>query len=188
MTSVIGGCATSRPLAPATPPVGGGAALRAAWADLDAPPGTGCATDSSYKLVIHPGAPDKVLLFLNGGGACWRAIECNPNGRPTYTTRADSANDPRQQAGIFALDNPQNPLRDFTMVYVPYCTGDVHLGARTVRYALPRRGSDAPVEVDIRHQGAANVEFALAWIREHVAAPSVIVVAGSSGGAIPSPV
>ena len=188
LTWVVAGCATSRPLPPVTAPLQVEGALRAGWADIPGPAGTGCATDSTFKLVVHPGAPDHVLLFLNGGGACWRAGECNPHGRPTYTTRADSANDPRRQGGIFALDNLANPLRDFTIVYVPYCTGDVHLGARTATYMSPPTGTDAPVSFAIRHEGAANVEFALAWIRAHVAAPSVIVVAGSSGGAIPSPV
>ena len=165
-------------------------ALRAGWADSPGPPGTGCAGDSTYKLVVHPGASDRVLLFLKGGGACWRAAECNPRGRVTYTTRADSANDPRVQGGVFALDSPANPLRDFTMVYVPYCTGDVHLGTRTVTYTMPAgaNGATAPVSFAIRHQGAANAEWAVRWIRDHVSDPGVIIVAGSSGGAIPSPV
>lgn len=166
------------------------AALHAGWNDIPGPPGTGCASDSTYKLIVRPGAPDRVLVFLNGGGACWRAAECDPRGRVTYTTRADSANDPRAAGGIFALDNPANPLREYTMVFVPYCTGDVHLGARSVTYQAAARsvGDTVPRSFTIRHQGTANAAWALAWVQANVPAPHVIVVAGSSAGAVASPV
>jgi hypothetical protein len=32
--------------------------------------------------------------------------------------------------GIFSADRPENPFRDWNMVYIPYCTGDVHSGTR----------------------------------------------------------
>ena len=165
-------------------------ALHAGWNDIPGPPGSGCASDSTYKLIVRPGAPDRVLLFLNGGGACWRAAECDPRGRVTYTTRADSANDPRSAGGIFALDNPANPLREYTMVFVPYCTGDVHLGARTVAYQTAVRpgGDTVPRSFLIRHQGTANAAWAVAWVQANTPAPRVIVVAGSSAGAVASPV
>ena len=163
------------------------AAMHATWNRVGDLPGTGCAEDSLFHIAVHPGDPAKVLLFFNGGGACWRAAECDPHGHATYTTRADSANDPTPD-GIFDLANPANPLRDFTMVFVPYCTGDVHLGSRTVEYVTPGTAGVAPHYFAIRHRGASNADAALSWVYGAIAHPSVVVVAGSSGGAIPSPV
>jgi hypothetical protein len=188
------GCAATPRTASMPAPNRTEAALRATlhtgWNDIPGRSGTGCASDSAYKLIVRPGAPDRVLVFLNGGGACWRAAECDPRGRVTYTTRADSANDPRGGGGIFALENPVNPLREYTMVFIPYCTGDVHLGARTVIYqTVVRPGGDTvPRSFTIRHQGTANVSLALQWVQANMPAPRVIVVAGSSAGAVASPV
>ncbi|MDB4908371.1 MAG: hypothetical protein JWO05_3155 [Gemmatimonadetes bacterium] len=186
LVAALTACASQRP----SPAVEAAApALHDGWNTIAGPPGTGCAQDSAFRLLVRPGAPDKLLIFLNGGGACWRAADCNTKGRGTYTTRADTANDPTGGNGIFATDNPKNPLRNFTMVFVPYCTGDVHLGARTSQYELP--DSTAPGGVRrfaVRHQGAANLEFALSWVQSNIRNPTVIVVTGSSAGAIPSPV
>jgi hypothetical protein len=33
-------------------------------------------------------------------------------------------------SGIFNASNPKNPLKDFSFVFVPYCTGDVHSGTK----------------------------------------------------------
>jgi hypothetical protein len=163
------------------------ATLHDGWNRIVGPRGTGCAQDSTYFFFVRPGAPDKLMLYFNGGGACWRAEECDPRARPSYTMRADTANDPAMASGLFDVGNAANPVRDFTMVFVPYCTADVHLGTRTVRYES-RGATDAPARsVAIRHQGAANAEAALDWTYEHLD-PRVVFVTGSSAGAIPSPV
>ena len=78
------------------------------------------------------------------------------------------------------------PVRDFTMVYIPYCTGDVHLGTRTVDYERDVKGTARNFAV--RHQGAANVEAVLDWVYTNLRNPRVVFVTGVSAGAIPSPV
>jgi len=35
---------------------------------------------------------------------------------------------PLGQTGIFDQNNSKNPVRDWNMIYVPYCTGDIHGG------------------------------------------------------------
>src|SRR6478735_5218259 len=136
---LVGGCASHpRPaqagevaaVAPAPAPAPRTPAPRA-WADTARPlsklsrgwnripgrEGTGCAHDSTFTFKVHPGLPDKVMIFLNGGGACWRAAECDPKAKPTYTMTSDSANDASVRQGIFDFANEKNPVRDFTMVY-----------------------------------------------------------------------
>ena len=45
---------------------------------------------------------------------------------------SEADDDPNSaDSGVFDLDNPDNPVRDWTMVFMPYCTGDVHAGTRT---------------------------------------------------------
>jgi hypothetical protein len=99
---------------------------------------------------------------------------------------ADSANDASVRQGIFDVANPNNPVRDYTMVFVPYCTGDAHLGTRTTDYKS--RSSGGLREFAVRHEGAANTEAVLDWVYANVKNPRVVFVAGSSAGAIPSPV
>src|SRR5690606_13478090 len=87
--------------------------------------------------------------------------------------------DPRRMAGIFDLANSRNPVRDWSFVFVPYCTGDVHSGANTATYTDPDSGEAFTIE----HRGADNFRVVLEWIRQNFAAPEQILVTGSSAGA-----
>ncbi|MEP7001067.1 MAG: pectin acetylesterase-family hydrolase [bacterium] len=161
--------------------------LSKGWNRIPGRYGTGCAHDSTFAFRVRPGLTDKVMIFLNGGGACWRAAECDPHGKPTYTMSADSANDVSVRTGLFDVANPLNPVRDYTMVFIPYCTGDVHLGTRLSEYQIPR-AKGAPRTFAVRHGGAANIEAVLDWVYTNLKTPSVVFVAGVNAGAIPSPV
>jgi hypothetical protein len=33
--------------------------------------------------------------------------------------------------GLLDRNNPKNPVHDWSMVFVPYCKGDVHSGSNT---------------------------------------------------------
>ncbi len=163
------------------------ATLSRGWNRIPGRFGTGCAHDSAFAFKVRPGLPDKVFIYLNGGGACWRAQECDPKGKPTYTMSADSANDVSARTGIFDYTNEKNPVHDYTMVFVPYCTGDLHLGTRESEYD----GKDAKGiarKFSVRHGGAANLEFVLDYVYANVKTPRVVLVAGSSAGAVASPV
>jgi len=66
------------------------------------------------------------VIFLQGGGACFDAETCllNP---------ANIGLDQRQPSGvgldgIFDRERSENPVADWNYVYVPYCSGDVHIG------------------------------------------------------------
>jgi hypothetical protein len=63
----------------------------------------------------------KVAIYLEGGGACFDASTCaqNPASIGAKMPTAD---------GIFDRGNAENPIADWNLVYVPYCTGDVHIG------------------------------------------------------------
>lgn len=159
------------------------------WNRIPGREGTGCASDTSFAFRVRPALPDKVLIFLNGGGACWKAQDCDPKGRPTYTTNVDSANDQSIRQGIFDLSNDENPVRDFTMVFVPYCTGDLHLGTRTVDYQIrDAKASAVKREFAVRHQGAENIDAVLDWVYSNVRTPQIVFITGSGTGALATPV
>jgi len=146
---------------------------------------TSCALGTPYSFHTRQADPEKLVVFFNGGGACWAGQTCDPSVEPTtYVPSADMKhNDPRNHSGIFDLENPANPLRDWSMIFVSYCTGDVHLGASVQTYTKPDGST-----VTIRHRGHANAHSALDWMKENFSSPAHVLVAGSSAGAVASPV
>jgi hypothetical protein len=158
------------------------------WTRVEGGPGTGCAGDSTFAFFVREGDPRKIMLFLNGGGACWNGGNCDMKGKPTFYSKMDARQDPAGADGVLQPSNPRNPVGDYSMVFVPYCTGDVHLGTREVTYRDSLPGDVAPRDFVIRHHGARNVERAVAWLTAKWTAPDIVFVTGSSAGAIPSPV
>jgi hypothetical protein len=78
---------------------------------------------------VHPGAT-KLMIFLQGGGACFDALTCLDN--PSTFGAADFASlmpdGGAASPGVFDRSDPANPVSDWNYVFVPYCTGDVHSG------------------------------------------------------------
>ena len=127
------------------------------------------------------------MVYFQGGGACWNAETCDVKGRTQYFKPAVPAKERPHGNGLFDSTRTDNPVRGFTKVFIPYCTGDVHLGARTATYTVPDTAGTPAHTFDIHHNGGANADAALKWIYEHVAAPQTILVAGESAGSVPTP-
>ena len=154
------------------------------WQTITPGGDTQCSDGSPYRFHVRQADPERLLLFFNGGGACWTGQTCDPRGNPTYrvTSGPGSGNDPREYSGAFALENPENPFREWSQVFISYCTGDVHLGQTTARFTR-----DDGSEFKVRHNGRRNAESALAWVEQELAQPQKILVAGGSAGALSSP-
>lgn len=143
--------------------------------------------DPAYRFWIHRGRGDGLVIFFDGGGACWDDVTCAiPRLRGDtrdddgfYKAELIATDDPRQFSGIFDLANPRNPVRDWSFVYVPYCTGDVHSGSNTARYTDPDTGAPYTIE----HRGADNFRAVLEWVKDNFDQPRHLLVAGSSAGA-----
>lgn len=136
-----------------------------------------CADGSEYSYWVRDGDPERVLFFLQGGGACFSVDTCRFVGG-AYKTSTGPDDDPAKMEGIFDLADPRNPLADFSMLYVPYCTGDLHLGDSSTVY-----GDDLTVE----HKGFVNASAALDQLVADFPDAQEIVVAGESAGAAPAP-
>lgn len=63
----------------------------------------------------------KFMIFMEGGGACFNDITCKllTVNRPLYSAGQ----------GVFNSTNSANPVGDWNIFDVPYCTGDVYSGS-----------------------------------------------------------
>ena len=135
-----------------------------------------CSDGSPFELWERPADPTKVVLYFQGGGACFSAETCGPDSA-TFTRKL-TVGVPPDVGGIFDETNLDNPLAGHSIVYVPYCTGDVHLGDRVTAY------SDA---VTIDHNGFPNARKGLDTVLANYPDVEQLVVAGASAGSIPTP-
>ncbi|HVW30270.1 MAG TPA: pectin acetylesterase-family hydrolase [Polyangiaceae bacterium] len=92
------------------------------WTYLDFPD-TKCRDGTPAGLAVSlNSASTKVMLFLQGGGACFDSLTCGLNPANTSTQKAAVT------TGLFNRNNAANPVKDWNYVFVPYCTGDTYLG------------------------------------------------------------
>ena len=134
--------------------------------------GAQCAFETPYRLYYRPGPdPDRLLIYFQGGGACWDWVSCS--GMFDTSVGRDELSDYR---GIFDFSNPDNPFADYTVVFVPYCTGDVHVGDTVQVYGEDTSGRP------VHHQGARNVKRVLQWTKAQVQRSERVVIAGASAG------
>jgi phosphohistidine phosphatase SixA len=129
---------------------------------------------------VRGGTDDRLLVFFQGGGGCWDAQTCGV-GSTWFDDRVGEDDSPARQVGIFDLTNPENPFRDWNILYIPYCTGDVHAGNRSVSYR-----SAGGRSVVIQHRGAVNARAALQWMAQRMPDPQRIFVSGCSAGSVAS--
>ena len=99
-------------------------------------------TDPSFSFWARRGTSKNLVVFFEGGGACWDDLTCTfpiaaglPSQVPQFFVPAIDPNaSPANYDGIFKSDNPANPVKDWSFVYIPYCTGDIHVGSATQQY------------------------------------------------------
>jgi hypothetical protein len=148
------------------------------WETVDAPSDCMCADGSAFHFYVREASPTKVLFYLEGGGACFSGEMCKP-GSGTYSENIAPVSRLTDAPGIFDFANPENPFADYSVVYVPYCTGDVHAGNTTKDY-----GNGVVTE----HKGFVNASNALDTMIKRFPNTTRLVVAGSSAGSFPTPV
>ena len=92
------------------------------WVDV---PDSFCRDGSTAGLGLSlNSASDKVMIFMQGGGACFDSFTCGTNPANVALQKGE------QIAGVFNRTQADNPVKDWSFVFVPYCTGDVHLGTK----------------------------------------------------------
>ena len=137
-----------------------------------------CADGSPYSYWIHQGDPSKVVFFLQGGGACFDPATCAFDSG-SYKTKIGAGDDPNNiSTGIFDFANERNPLADYSFVFAPYCTGDVHLGNSTHVYGP---------NLTVQHKGSIDASTALKDLAAQFPDATQLVVTGESAGSVPTP-
>jgi hypothetical protein len=148
------------------------------WDRISAPVNCQCSDGSGFHFFIHRNDPTKVLFFLEGGGACFSAETCGPSST-SYRRKISHPDDLSDvSSGIFDFGDPRNPFASWSVVFVPYCTGDMHLGATTKDYG----GG-----VVVQHDGYLNGTTALGALAEFFPKATQLVVAGESAGSTATP-
>lgn len=111
-------------------------------------PNTFCRDGSPNGLYVRHTSSDKLLIYFEGGGACTTKGFCHFNPKNVNEILSGDGESVlgsslavipgRQQpgaytggqlAGLFDDTNAANPYKGWNMVYIPYCTGDVHFGS-----------------------------------------------------------
>lgn len=144
------------------------------WAPID---GMRCADGSSSGVMVNFTAQSSdVMIYFQGGGACWNALTCNTMGQALAPWGTDpyaawAADGGPLYGGIFNRGDAANPLRAYNYVFVPYCTGDGHIGDKVADYGT-------------HHVGYANATAAVARIVPSFLDAAKVVVAGFSAGGI----
>lgn len=147
-------------------------------------------TDKTYSFWARKGKSDNLVVFFEGGGACWDNLTCTfpmadvPEGVPQFFMPAIPADtDPSANDGIFRAGDPANPVKDWSFVYIPYCTGDLHSGSTTkTYYNAGHPVFPLPSSFKIEHRGFDNFMVVLDWVKRNFRSPDKVLVAGSSAG------
>ncbi len=149
----------------------------AGWRQVTASGECMCSDGSPYSYWIREADPTKVVFFLQGGGACFDATSCAP-GSGSYKTTTGAGDDPTHLSGVFDFTDTRNPLADYSFVFAPYCTGDVHLGNATHEYGP---------ELTVQHKGSVNATTALNDLVTQFPDTAQLLVTGESAGSVPTP-
>ena len=131
-----------------------------------------CINGSPFTVFTRFRDAHKLVIFLNGGGACWQNF---------YQCSVSASTDPPGAAGIFGETDSggtiPNPFADYSMMFVSYCDGSVFTGDNTL--ADPAFTAGAGTR---HHRGLRNVTAALDLARVTFPVASDVVLSGSSAG------
>ncbi len=135
-----------------------------------------CMGNDATGMHFSLGDPTKLAILMEGGGACYNSTTCTLSLaiHPIGATATDSAVLTEVYgSNLFNRDDPNNPIRDYSYVFFPYCSGDVFAGASSAGSGFEGR----------TQQGYYNVQAYLRrLIASFPAADKVLLTGVSAGG------
>lgn len=111
-----------------------------------------------------------LMIFLEGGGACFNNQTCGANAANINTQRLPA------NTGILNTVDDRNPVRSWNKVYIPYCTGDVMAGAQENGHVSSQYSNQKFV-------GFRNMGLFLQELTYRFAAVDRVLLTGESAGA-----
>jgi hypothetical protein len=144
------------------------------WIALEPEGATICSLGTEYRFFVRGGDPSRVMIDFRGGGACWDALTCGfAQSGALFSLEAGTLDQLVSRIAPGNIYSEESPFADWTIIHLPYCTGDIHWGNNVMDYG----GNE------LQHKGFVNAATALAWVYEHFEAPDDILVTGCSAGA-----
>lgn len=167
------------------------------WDTITAPAGGAatCGNGTPYRFFVNRTPfTSKTVIMFEGGGACWDGVSCkggsmlaavNPDGVPS-----NYMSDFNRQAHLglvtpfTARIDPLQAVKtqSWNIVYVPYCTGDVQTGNRTVVY----NPEDPAKAYAFEHKGLPNMKYVANWMAVNMGSPAQLLITGFSAGGVAS--
>lgn len=155
------------------------------WLKIE-PEGAVCGDGSQYKFFVnYSEVSNNLVVAFEPGGACWDYDSCTGQNGIRGAANVDGIPDSHMDVGgrivpFFQREYDDNFTRDWNMVYVPYCTGDVHVGNAEVVYTDP----DGQDQITFHHAGHRNTLAVIDWMAEQFETiPRFLATGCSAGGA-----
>jgi hypothetical protein len=151
-----------------------------------------CIAGTPYSVYTKIQDPKKLLIMMQGGGACWQDFyNCN------VLAETQAAPPPPGSTGIWTdrfdtgSEVIRNPIGDWSIVYMPYCDGSVFAGDNSVvdfafqAFIEGEIGLPPGTGPLIRfHRGLQNATAGIDIARELFPKARFIMLAGSSTGGV----
>jgi hypothetical protein len=145
--------------------------------DPDGGNGPICIAGTPFSAFTRAGNPAKLLIVEQGGGACWQDFyNCN--------VLSEAQEPPAPRAGIWDFDSKDNPFRNYSVVYMPYCDGSVFSGDNDVFDPAFGAAIGVPAAVIRFHRGLRNQSAGMDLAAATFPDAQKITVAGSSAGGV----
>jgi hypothetical protein len=139
-----------------------------------------CANGSTTGIGINITDKSKgLVIYMEGGGACWSDLTCYQLKTATNIDTGYDATAFQSDAtgllttSLFDRTDPKNPYKDYSFVFVPYCTGDVHAGTNADALYGGKK---------TMHVGGTNVQKYLSRIIPTFPDADRVIASGSSAG------
>lgn len=151
------------------------------WVDF---PNALCANGTPTGIAINPHAgATSLMIYFEGGGSCHDATTCwGVTPTATHLTGFDETTFAGEVTGnklvpILLRQAAGNPFANMNLVYIPYCTGDLHSGTTLASLAESDGGT-----VPTYFYGALDMDAFLARLVPTFPSMSRVWVVGSSAG------
>ena len=131
-----------------------------------------------FAFYFRQGTENKLVVEFEGGGGCWDVVTCLIPSIYKVEVEPERAMTDRDYnynvlRGIHDFEDQRNPVRDWSFLYIPYCTAGVHAGNTT-----------GPLGIEMR--GRLNTRAALDFAFGRVRTPETTLTTGCSAGALGS--
>jgi len=127
-----------------------------------------CLNGDGFAFLVKPGAPDKLLFFMPGGGACWKGSASNGE---LCTQDLEGGLGAAGLGSGVTEDRANNGFAGWTFVAPAYCDGGAFVSNSTL--------SGKP------QNGYTNTNYAAEWAKANLNQNLAnFVIAGSSAGAL----